>query len=129
MNDYLKLIGNFTHREHNDDFKDLISKILKVYHCICDSHDWDYEFHYVDDVLNNQNGFSEMIGTIVKEYDINKWQEKVIFQALEYDFIKVDEIKEAVLFVKEFNNEYDFFYRACDSTNKVEHSLAKASQI
>jgi hypothetical protein len=67
-----------------------------------------------------------MIGTIVKEYDINKWQEKVIFQALEYDFIKVGEIKEAVLIVKKFDNEDDFFYRACDSTNKVEHLLAKA---
>ena len=131
MSNYLNGINRclLASKDIDESFKALLFKILKVYNIICDSHDWDYEFHYVDDILNNQNGFSEITGTIIREYNINKWQEKVIFQALEYDFIRPNEVEKASEIINKFNSEDDFFYKCSNSEIKLENTLANASQI
>jgi len=131
MSNYLDGINRYllASKDIDESFKTLLFKILKVYNLICDSHDWDYEFHYVDDILNNDNGFNEIIITIRKEYELNEWQEKVIFQALEYDFLDVYNVKDAISIIKKNNDEESFFDSYCDSDNELKKSLVNASQI
>ncbi len=38
-----------------------IAYILREYKAICDENDWDYEFHYVDDVKNNVGADLELV--------------------------------------------------------------------
>jgi hypothetical protein len=130
-NGYLKGINgiNFDNNTGDNGFKELVSKILKVYQLVCNSHNFDYEFHYVENVLNNQNGFNELIDFLLKEYKLDNWQEKIVFQALEYDFIKPEEVNEAVTVVKYFDDENSFFDHCNKSANKLKLTLAKSSQI
>lgn len=37
-----------------------IAYVLREYKLICDENDWDYEFHYVEDVKNNEGADREL---------------------------------------------------------------------
>jgi len=38
-----------------------LSYVLKAYKAICDEHDFDYEFHYIDDIKNNVGADLELV--------------------------------------------------------------------
>lgn len=46
---------------------------------------------------------------ILKEKNLPTWQESVLFKALEYQFIKTEQLDEAVKILSKYNGEDDFF--------------------
>lgn len=44
----------------------LLTLLLKQYKSICDSFDWDYEFHNIEDVLNNEGSITHLVEVIQK---------------------------------------------------------------
>ena len=54
-------------QNQNNDFtnlateRDIIEVVLKEYQRICNENGFDYEFHYIDDVLNNDGADWELI--------------------------------------------------------------------
>lgn len=44
----------------------LLTLLLKQYKKVCDSHDWDYEFNYIDDIKNNNGSYNHLVNVINK---------------------------------------------------------------
>jgi len=47
-----------------------VENLLSIHKKISDIHDWDYEFHYVDDIVNNERGFQEILRLMDRFPDI-----------------------------------------------------------
>lgn len=70
----------------------------------------------------------EQIVDNLKEKNLPIWQEGILFKALEFDFIKIEQLDEAANILLKYSSEDDFFYSCCDA-NGLAYALALASQI
>lgn len=70
IRDLLDLANQIQHRNNNftnlATERDIIEVVLKEYQRICNEKDFDYEFHYIDDVLNNEGTAGELINFFKK---------------------------------------------------------------
>jgi hypothetical protein len=56
------------------------------------------------------------------------WQNKILYESLKYNFIKEEEVDEAIKILSKYNSEDDFFCDCCDAKG-LAYMLALASQI
>jgi len=70
----------------------------------------------------------EQIVDNLKEKNLPIWQEGILFKALEFDFINIEQLDEAANILLKYSSEDDFFYSCCDA-NGLAYTLALASQI
>lgn len=64
-NSYFELYVR-TSWEYKTIINQLLTLLLKKYKKICDSYDWDYEFHNTDDILNNEGSILHLVEVIQK---------------------------------------------------------------
>jgi hypothetical protein len=70
----------------------------------------------------------EQIVKDLEERNLPTWQEGILYKALEFDFIQIEQLDEAVNILLNYTGEDDFFYNCCDA-NGLAYTLALASQI
>lgn len=71
------------------------------------------------------------IEQIVKDLEVRNlsiWQEGILYKALEFDFIQIEQLDEALNVILNYTEEDNFFYNCCDA-NGLAYTLALASQI
>lgn len=69
------------------------------------------------------------IEQIVEMYNLESWQEKIVYMAAFFSFIKISEIEMASQMVVKFNSEEELFSEFSNSSDEIKKALVIASQV